>query len=41
MTTNDSCSVVACHLETQQFSKLAVADGAGHPMPLYGQVQHI
>ena len=28
-----------CHiqLETQQFSKLTVADGPGHPMPLYGQ----
>jgi len=32
-----SNTVVACQLETQQFSKLAVADGPGHPMPLYGQ----
>jgi len=32
-----SNTVVACQLETQQFSKLAVADGPGQPMPLYGQ----
>ena len=32
-----SNTVVACQLENQQFSKLAVADGPGHPMPLYGQ----
>jgi hypothetical protein len=33
-----SNTVVACQLETQHFSKVAVAEGPeGHPMPLYGQ----
>lgn len=32
-----SNTVVACQLETQHFSKLQVAPGSGHPMPLYGQ----
>jgi len=33
-----SNTVVACHLDNQQFNKVATeSGGGGHPMPLYGQ----
>jgi len=32
-----SNTVVACQLDSQEFSRVPVAEGPGHPMPLYGQ----
>jgi len=32
-----SNTVIACHLETQHFSKIITQEGEGHPMALYGQ----
>jgi len=32
-----SNTVVACHLDTQQFRKIVTQEGDGHPMALYGQ----